>query len=120
MRAPHPLRRPPRSRPSRPPAPPSRHPPPLPPARPRPAPAPGMSVPGATQILPRLVLGGILITTAHDWTRLVIEVNNAACDLVVSGTLPRTLTELAWSAMEPMLLLAFLVRAVLLVLLVLQ
>ena len=83
-------------------------------------PALGMSVPGATQILPRLVLGAILITTAHDWTRLAIDVNNAACDLVVGGTLPSTLTELAWSSMEPMLLLAFLVRAVLLVLLVLQ
>jgi hypothetical protein len=83
-------------------------------------PALGMSVPGATQILPRLVLGGILISTAHDWTRLAIDVNNAACDLVVSGTLPSTLTELVWSSMAPMLLLAFLVRAVLLVLLVLQ
>ncbi|MBV9354305.1 MAG: hypothetical protein JO023_02140, partial [Chloroflexi bacterium] len=83
-------------------------------------PALGMSAPGATQILPRLVLGGILIATAHDWTKLAIDVNNAACDLVVGGTLPSTLTELVWSSMEPMLLLAFLVRAVLLVLLVLQ
>ena len=76
--------------------------------------------PAPSQILPRLILGAILITTAHDWTRLAIDVNNAACDLVVGGTLPSTLTELAWSSMEPMLLLAFLVRAVLLVLLVLQ
>ena len=29
-------------------------------------PALGMSVPGATQILPRLILGAILITTAHE------------------------------------------------------
>ena len=71
-------------------------------------PALGM-VPGATQILPRLVLGAILITTAHDWTRLAIDVNNAACDLVVGETLPHSLTELAWSAMAPELLLAFLV-----------
>jgi Conjugal transfer protein TrbL len=83
-------------------------------------PALGMPVPGATQILPRLILGAILITTAHDWTRLAIDVNNAACDLVVGETLPQSLTELAWSSMEPMMLLAFLVRAVLLVLLVLQ
>jgi hypothetical protein len=83
-------------------------------------PALGMSVPGATQILPRLVLGAILITTAHEWTRLAIDVNNAACDLVVGETLPQNLTELAWSSMEPMMLLAFLIRAVLLVLLVLQ
>jgi len=79
-----------------------------------------MPVPGVTQILSRLVLGAILITTAHDWTRLAIDVNNAACDLVVGQTLPQSLTELAWSSMEPMMLLAFLVRAVLLVLLVLQ
>jgi hypothetical protein len=83
-------------------------------------PALGMPVPGATQILPRLVLGGILITTAHDWTKLAIDVNNAACDLVVGETLPHSLTELAWSAIAPEILLAFLIRAVLLVLLVLQ
>jgi hypothetical protein len=83
-------------------------------------PALGMPVPGATQILPRLVLGAILITTAHDWTRLAVDVNNAACDLVVGQTLPQSLTELAWSSMEPMMLLAFLIRALLLVLLVLQ
>jgi hypothetical protein len=83
-------------------------------------PALGMPVPGATQILPRLVLGAILITTADDWTRLAIDVNNAACDLVVGETLPQNLTELAWSSVEPVMLLAFLIRAVLLVLLVLQ
>jgi hypothetical protein len=80
-----------------------------------------LAVSGATQILPRLVLGVILITTAHDWSRLAIDVNNnAACDLVVGETLPQSLTELAWSSMEPMMLLAFLIRAVLLVLLVLH
>jgi hypothetical protein len=37
---------------------------------------PRLAVSGATQILPRLVLGVILITTAHDWSRLAIDVNN--------------------------------------------
>jgi hypothetical protein len=48
-------------------------------------PALGSSVPGATQILPRLILGAILITTAHEWTSLAIDVNNAACDLQTQG-----------------------------------
>jgi hypothetical protein len=46
------------------------------------------AVPGVTQILLRLVLGAILITTVH-WTVLAIDVNNAACDLFVARLVPQ-------------------------------
>jgi hypothetical protein len=75
---------------------------------------------GATRIVPRLVLGAILINTAGWWTKLAIDVNNAACDVFVARPLPSSVFELAWQDMAPEVLPALLIRAVLLVLLVLQ
>src|ERR1051326_3158522 len=39
----------------------------------------GATYVGAPEVLPRLLLGGILINTARWWCRLAIDVNNAAC-----------------------------------------
>src|SRR5437764_114496 len=39
----------------------------------------GATYVGAREVLPRLLLGGILINTAGWWCRLAIDVNNAAC-----------------------------------------
>jgi hypothetical protein len=39
----------------------------------------GATYAGALEVLPRLLLGAILINTAAGWCRLAIDVNNAAC-----------------------------------------
>jgi hypothetical protein len=39
----------------------------------------GVTYAGALELLPRLLLGGILINTAGWWCRLAIDANNAAC-----------------------------------------
>ncbi len=75
---------------------------------------------GATRILPRLVLGAILINTVGWWTRLAIDVNNAACDVFIASPLPSSVYEMVWQIIGPEVLLAWLIRAVLLILLVLQ
>jgi hypothetical protein len=83
-------------------------------------PALGSWAAGPTQALPRLVLGAILINTSHQWTRLAIDVNNAACDVFVAGPVPPSVFEVTWQDMAAAMLLALLIRAVLLVLLILQ
>jgi hypothetical protein len=83
-------------------------------------PAVTQSVGSAGQVLPRLILGAVLINTSHQWTRLAIDVNNAACDVFVAGPVPSSAFEVTWQDMAPAMLLALLIRAVLLVLLVVQ
>jgi hypothetical protein len=83
-------------------------------------PAVAQSVGSAGQVLPRLILGAVLINTSQQWTRLAIDVNNAACDVFVAGPVPSSAFEVTWQDMAPAMLLALLIRAVLLVLLVVQ
>jgi len=45
----------------------------------------GATFAGVVELLPRLVLGGILINTAAWWCRLAIDVNNAVCGVFGDG-----------------------------------
>jgi hypothetical protein len=47
----------------------------------------GGTAAGARELLPRLLLGAILINTAARWTRLAIDANNAACEVFGTPTL---------------------------------
>jgi hypothetical protein len=71
------------------------------------------------EFLPRLVLGGILINTAGWWTRLAIDVNNAACATFGAGP-PPSLDDAFWRASFPTNLLVGLIYVVMGLLLVLQ
>ena len=47
---------------------------------------------GALELVPRVLLGAILVNSSLDWTRFVIDLNNALCRAVGASTIP------AWSA----------------------
>lgn len=47
---------------------------------------------GALELVPRVLLGGLLVNTSLDWTRFVIDLNNALCRGVGAGGMP------AWQA----------------------
>jgi hypothetical protein len=79
----------------------------------------GAAYPGALEFGPRLVLGGILINTASWWTRLAIDVNNAACGVFGAGP-PPTLDDAFWRASFPTNLLVGVIYVVMGLLLVLQ
>ena len=79
----------------------------------------GAAYPGAYEFVPRLLLGGILVNTASWWTRLAIDVNNAACAFFGAGP-PPTLEDAFWRASFPTNLLVGLIYVVMGLLLVLQ
>jgi TrbL/VirB6 plasmid conjugal transfer protein len=47
---------------------------------------------GVLELVPRVLLGALLVNTSLDWTRFVIDVNNALCQTLGSSSIP------AWSA----------------------
>jgi TrbL/VirB6 plasmid conjugal transfer protein len=47
---------------------------------------------GALELVPRLLLGGLLVNTSLDWGHLVIDLNNALCQALGTREIP------AWSA----------------------
>ena len=57
----------------------------------------GSSYAGARELLPRLLLGGILVNTASWWTQLAIDVNNALCAFFGAGPPPNLTDSLARS-----------------------
>jgi hypothetical protein len=71
------------------------------------------------EFAPRLVLGVILVNTANWWTRLAIDVNNAACSAFGAGP-PPTLDDAFWRASFPTNLIVGLIYVVMGLLLVLQ
>src|SRR5262249_7318876 len=79
----------------------------------------GSTYHSAMELLPRLLLGAILITTAGTWTQLAIDVNNAACS-VFGGGPPPTIDDTVWRSMLPSGLLVVLIYVVMGLLLVLQ
>jgi hypothetical protein len=79
----------------------------------------GSSYAGARELLPRLLLGAILINTASWWTRLAIDVNNALCAFFGAGP-PPNLTDSLARSMLPTELLVGLIYVVMGLLLVLQ
>ncbi|HEX9373647.1 MAG TPA: hypothetical protein VF897_21715 [Roseiflexaceae bacterium] len=48
----------------------------------------GATYAGALEVLPRLLLGAILVNTAAWWCRLAIDANNAACGVFGAPTSP--------------------------------
>jgi hypothetical protein len=47
---------------------------------------------GVLELVPRVLLGALLVNTSLDWTRFVIDMNNGLCQALGSTTIP------AWSA----------------------
>lgn len=43
---------------------------------------------GALELIPRVLLSGIMINTSLGWGKFVIDLNNALCDAVGSGSMP--------------------------------
>jgi len=43
---------------------------------------------GALELIPRVLLSGIMINTSLGWGKFVIDLNNALCDAVGSGAMP--------------------------------
>jgi hypothetical protein len=79
----------------------------------------GSSYAGARELLPRLLLGAILVNTASWWTQLAIDVNNALCAFFGAGP-PPDLTDSLARSMLPTELLVGLIYVVMGLLLVLQ
>ncbi len=79
----------------------------------------GSTYHGAMELLPRLLLGGILINTATWWGQLAIDVNNAACGVFGAGP-PATIDDTIWRSMLPSGLLVVLIYVVMGLLLLLQ
>lgn len=79
----------------------------------------GSSYASALELLPRLLLGAILVNTAGWWVRLAIDVNNAMCSVFGAGPPPNLADTLAHS-MPPTELLIGLIYVVMGLLLVLQ
>jgi len=79
----------------------------------------GSSYASALEILPRLLLGAILINTAHWWTQLAIDANNAFAAVFGAGPPPNFADALARS-MLPTELLIGLIYVIMGLLLVLQ
>ena len=78
----------------------------------------GSSYAGALEVLPRLLLGGILINTAAWWCRLAIDANNAACGVFGAPDLGRRAFGVARGRGRPivglLMVLIFIVMAILL------
>jgi hypothetical protein len=72
-----------------------------------------------SEFFPRLTLGAILVNTAGWWTRLAIDINNAACAAFGAGP-PPGLDDAFWRAAFPTNLLVGLIYVVMGLLLVLQ
>ena len=49
---------------------------------------------GALELIPRVLLSGIMINTSLGWGKFVIDLNNALCQAVGSGTMP------GWSSLQ--------------------
>ncbi len=79
----------------------------------------GSSYARALELLPRLLLGAILVNTASGWGQMAIDVNNAACAAFGAGPPPNFADTLARS-MLPTELLVGLIYVVMGLLLVLQ
>ena len=79
----------------------------------------GSSYASALELLPRFLLGAILVNTAGWWVRLAIDVNNALCGVFGAGPPPNLADTLAHS-MLPTDLLIGLIYVVMGLLLVLQ
>jgi len=43
---------------------------------------------GVLELLPRLLLSGVMVNTSLDWGRLVIDLNNAICQVIGSTSVP--------------------------------
>jgi TrbL/VirB6 plasmid conjugal transfer protein len=43
---------------------------------------------GALELLPRVVLSGIMVNTSLDWGRFVVDLNNALCQTIGTTTMP--------------------------------
>jgi hypothetical protein len=81
----------------------------------------GSSYAGALEVLPRLLLGGILINTAAWWCRLAIDANNAACDVFGAPDFGEVLSAVARGVAVPIVGLAMnLILVVMAILLTIQ
>jgi Conjugal transfer protein TrbL len=79
----------------------------------------GSTYHSAMELVPRLLLGVILINGASFWGRLAIDVNNALCGAFGGGP-PPTINDTVWRSMAPAGLLVVLIYVVMGLLLVLQ
>lgn len=81
----------------------------------------GATYTGALELLPRLLLGGILINTAAWWCRLAIDVNNAACGAFGTPTLGEVISRVLLAGVFPPAgVLMFLILEIMAILLLLQ
>ncbi len=79
----------------------------------------GSTYHAAMELLPRLLLGVILINGASFWGQLAIDVNNALCGAFGAGP-PPSINDTIWRSMTPSGLLVVLIYVVMGLLLVLQ
>jgi Conjugal transfer protein TrbL len=79
----------------------------------------GSTYHAAMELLPRLLLGVILINGAPFWGQLAIDVNNALCGVFGAGP-PPSINDTIWRSMTPSGLLVVLIYVVMGLLLVLQ
>src|SRR6266568_7146926 len=81
----------------------------------------GATYAGALEVLPRLLLGAILINTAAWWCRLAIDVNNAACGAFGAPTIADMVATILRVTLDPthlsglLMVLVFIVMTILLV-----
>jgi len=61
----------------------------------------GLSSSGAREVLPRLVLGAILINTAAWWCKLAIDVNNAMCGAFGAPTIADSVSTMLRVILDP-------------------
>src|SRR6266567_8669324 len=83
----------------------------------------GATYAGALEVLPRLLLGAILINTAAWWCRLAIDVNNAACGFFGAPNIADTVSTVLRVSLDPTHmpgLLVLLVATVMAILLLVQ
>ena len=83
----------------------------------------GATYAGALEILPRMVLGGILINTAAWWCRLAIDANNAACGVFGAPSIADEVATMLRVILDPThlsVLLMLLVATVMAILLLIQ
>ena len=79
----------------------------------------GSSYASALELLPRLLLGTVLVNTAHWWAKLAIDVNNALCAVFGAGP-PPTFADMLGRSMVPTELLIGLIYVVMGLLLAVQ
>jgi hypothetical protein len=61
----------------------------------------GSSPSGAREVLPRLLLGGILINTAAWWCRLAVDTNNAMCGVFGAPTVSDSVSTMLRIMLDP-------------------